>query len=200
MFSRTKFIIVFSLMLLLSSCVETVVVASVATGVVATRDKTVKNTAKDSVIAAKLATKFLQNDLKKLGNNVDVNVNEGRVLLTGIVRKDGDIKKATKLAWEVEGVKEVINEIGFTRKELGSKSFSRTMKDSAVTTKVKSRLLATKNIKSNNYSVKTIDGIVYLFGIASDEDELELAGNVAAKTSGARRVISHVILQTDSRR
>ena len=69
-----------------------------------------------------IAAKFLN-----AGNNLFVNINttvlEGRVLLTGFVDNQEIRIDAVRLVWEVEGVKEVINEI-----EIGNRD---TLKDYA---------------------------------------------------------------------
>ena len=69
----------------LTSCVETVVISSIAGGAISIREKSFSNTQKDVMIASKLATSYVKNGLKNIGNSVDISVNEGRVLLTGII-------------------------------------------------------------------------------------------------------------------
>ena len=48
--------------------------------------------------------------------NIEIEVVEGRVLLTGSVKKTKHRLDAIKLAWKVLGVREVINEIDVTDK------------------------------------------------------------------------------------
>ena len=42
---------------------------------------------------------------------LNLTVNQGRVLITGIVQNPDDRVEAVRLAWQVEGVTQVINEI-----------------------------------------------------------------------------------------
>ncbi|MBM5782430.1 MAG: BON domain-containing protein, partial [Pelagibacterales bacterium] len=94
-----------------TACMETVIVGSATTGFVVVREKSLPNTSKDIVISTKIGSSFLVNGLKNYGNSIDVTVNEGRVLLTGIVRDVQKAKLASDLCWSVKGVKEVIDEI-----------------------------------------------------------------------------------------
>jgi len=51
--------------------------------------------------------------------------------------------------------------------------------DAWISTQIESKLLFTKDIKSVNYSVETIDGVVYLMGIAQDREELDAVTQIA---------------------
>lgn len=194
-------IFVFITLLLTASCVETVVVGSVATGVVVTRDKSVTNTRKDIVISTAVASRFLVNGLKNYGNSVDVTVNEGRVLLTGIVRDANKAKTASELAWKVKGVKEVIDEIQVRDdSKVHLRDYSSAFKDYAITTQIETKMLFDKKILTLNYQTTTVDGIVYFLGVAEDEIEKRNLLSMAAKVRGVRRVVDHIILDDDSRR
>jgi len=65
---------------------------------------------------------------------------------------------------------------------------------------VKAKFKTTKHIRSLNYDVTTVDGTVYLFGIAQDSEEMRLTASVASKIKGVKNVVSHVILRYDQRR
>ncbi|MGB1710448.1 MAG: BON domain-containing protein, partial [Candidatus Puniceispirillaceae bacterium] len=62
------------------------------------------------MIFTKIQDNFLQTDAS-LPTVVDVTVNDGAVLLTGKVKTPEEKVLATKLTWEVRGVREVVNEI-----------------------------------------------------------------------------------------
>ena len=62
------------------------------------------------------------------------------VLLTGIVGGSYEATKATKLAWKIKGVKEVINEIQVaTKNPKKPKLATSYMKDTLITISVKAR-------------------------------------------------------------
>ncbi len=61
-------------------------------------------------------------------------------------------------------------------------------------------MLKSGAVGSVNYNVETVNGVVYLFGIASSQQELEQVTTLARTIDGVRRVVSHVMLKDDSRR
>ena len=86
-----------------SSCVGTAAVAASST------EKGLSTSVADGLIFTKIQDNFLQTDAS-LPTVVDVTVNDGAVLLTGKVKTPEEKVLATKLTWEVRGVREVVNE------------------------------------------------------------------------------------------
>lgn len=185
----------------LTSCVETVIVSSVAAGGVATREKSLSDTPKDIVISTKIGTAFFENGLKNPFNSVDVTVNEGRVLLTGIVEDDDRAQLANDLSWKVKGVKEVIDEI-----QLHSGNRNATSRiavasyDYITSIKIEGKLLISSNVRSFNYQITTVNKNVYVLGTARNRTELNKVLEIVSKTTGVEKVINHAILADDSRR
>ncbi len=186
---------------ILTSCVETVVVGSVTTAVVATREKSLSNTRYDVQIYTTLNSDFLQNGLKNFGNSIDVTVNEGRVLLTGIARDVQKAKLATDLAWKASGVKEVIDEIQVRDGEsVHFRDYTSATYDYFITSKIETKLVFAKNIATFNYKVTTVNGTVYLIGVAQDQAELKRVTDIITNVRGVEKVVSHVIMINDRRR
>ncbi|MDF2939418.1 MAG: transport-associated protein [Gammaproteobacteria bacterium] len=69
---------------------------------------------------------------------------------------------------------------------------------SAVTTKVKTALLATKGIDSNSITVNTYKSTVQLSGFVDTQAQKNLAGQTAANVTGVQRVINNIIVRTNS--
>lgn len=61
-------------------------------------------------------------------------------------------------------------------------------KDTWITTKVKSKLLTTSNVSSNNLKIVTENSIVYMMGLVSPT-EGNIAAKVAADTEGVTKVV-----------
>ncbi len=187
--------------LLLTSCVETVVVGSLTTGAIATREKSLNNTRTDIGIYTTLNVDFVQNGLKNFGNSIDVTVNEGRVLLTGIARDAQKAKLASDLSWKAAGVKEVIDEIQLREGEsVKFKDFTSAASDYFVTNKIEAKLLIAKKVPTFNYKITTVSGSVYVIGVARDESELNKVLTLITKIRGVEKVVSHVIFANDRRR
>lgn len=92
--------------------------------------------------------------------------------------------KVLSIAQTVPGVRRFYNEITI---EAPSSSLTRTS-DAWITTKVKTRLLATKNLQSGQFKVLTENGTVFLMGKVSRSQAVK-AVNVVRHTSGAQKVV-----------
>lgn len=64
----------------------------------------------------------------------------------------------------------------------------RVLSDSAITSKVKAKLLVTKGVPSTAISVETYEGRVQLSGFVDKKEQAVAAGKVAAAVSGVRTV------------
>ena len=195
-----KNVIFLSILLLFTSCVEIALLTSVKTANIAVREKSLSNSGKDVIITMDLVKSLTFNKLKTPSNMVDVTVNEARILLTGIVQNEKEAQKAVNIAWKVKNVKEVIDEIQVVKRFRIFRTSNQYLKDTSITSNIQSKLLFTKNIPSVNYQIITVNNVVYLLGVATSNSELNKVNNIAAKTKGVNRVVSHVILKDDNRR
>ena len=178
----------------LTSCIETAVGLGTAAVAASTTEKGFSTSVSDTVIEAKLTDKFIKNDAS-LVTGVESSVSNGAVLMTG--RLDTQDKKilATRLAWEIKGVKEVINEI----QVIGEKSIKTTAKDLAASAQLRAALIGDQEISSLNYSIDVVNGIVYLSGVAANEKERERVIAHAQALRFAKKVVNYIILSTDKR-
>ena len=170
----------------LSGCTA-VVGAGATVGVTAFQERGIKGRARDLRIEAMILESFISEELL-LPATIGVEVYEGRVLLTGASKNSSITDKAVKLSWTIDGVKEVINEIQ-THNSTSIIAFS---KDSWITAQMRSKLTFDMNVFSINYSIETVNGTVYLIGIAQDETEHNIVKQYASQIKFVNRVISHV--------
>lgn len=182
--------------ILLSGCVPLAIGAGTETAVIVAQERSVGNAVDDAGILLKVKNLYAQANYKDLLANVEIKVVEGRVLLTGNVDQPQSQIDAVNLAWQVNGVKEVINEIQ-VNDQAGVWNYAR---DVWISTQIRSRLLITKGVRSINYSVITVNQVVYLMGIAQDQSELDRVTSVAATTNYVQRVVSYVRLKDDPMR
>ena len=171
---------------LISGC-TTLVGAGATVGVAAYQERGIKGRAKDLKIEALILEQFIKAGLK-LTTTISVEVYEGRVLLTGASKNTNITDQAVKLAWKINGVKTVINEIQVE----SSSNIANFAQDAWITAQVKSNITFDTNIYSINYAIETVNGIVYLIGIAQNKMELDKVKNHASKIKFVRNVISHV--------
>lgn len=179
-------------LLTLSGCVPMALVgggSAVMTS--ATEERGVTGVVSDADIKTRISWKFSQHD-GEIFANINIVVRQGRVLLTGRVSTAQKHIAAVRYAWEVRGVKEVMDQIKTGKEqELGD-----TAKDSWVTTQLNSQLLFTRDINSVNYNIHTVDGVVYVMGIAQDKTELNRVLHVIRNTKDVKKVVNYAVIRT----
>jgi osmotically-inducible protein OsmY len=128
-----------------------------------------------------------------LHHKVDVNVYEGRVLLTGHVKDKEMQEDAIRLAWQVPGVKTVMNETTIE----DARTLMEYTQDKWISTKLHALLFLNKHVGSRNYEIIVSRGIVYLTGIAKDQKELDEVIYTVRTTKHVKKVVSYVRLMDD---
>lgn len=136
----------------------------------------------DAEIATKVKSK-LTGDPEINPFNIDVDVNEGVVRLSGKVEKVEARDEAVAHARDTEGVVRVINDI-----EIGEGSLGERVDDTALVVKVKAKLTASTELNPFNINVDAEDGVVTLMGRVESREKKELAGRIARETEGVVRV------------
>jgi osmotically-inducible protein OsmY len=178
----------------LSGCVvEGLLGAGTAVGTAVVQERSLGDAIDDTVIWSRIKKAFFeQNDGQELFVNIKVKLSEGRVFLTGFVGRPEDRVRAIDIVWKQKGVKEVVSEIRVRGEDGKDYKFGNYAKDSWITTQIRSKLLFDGKIKSVNYTMDTIDGVVYMLGVAQNNAELDRVTNIAASTKGVQKVVSYV--------
>ena len=121
---------------------------------------------------------------------IQVEVLDGRIFVTGKVDGPEEKIKVTKLAWETKGVRSVKNAIEIK----GQSNFKNTAKDILITSQLRTALVFSKIIKSNNYTLETINQKIYIFGIALNPEEKKAVINEANKIYDVKEVVPTIYL------
>ena len=150
----------------------------------------VSRTVEDIAIRARINDALFQRDVDLFGA-VSLAVENGRVLLTGSVETPDDRLEATRLVWQTDGVREVINELQVT----DTTTILDRARDLIVTKTLQSRLLFDTHVRSITYSVDTVNGTVYLLGTARSQDELDRVKSHAGNIQYVENVVSYVTVE-----
>ena len=153
-------------------------------------ERGLKGSAEDLQTRAEVLHYLFQKDVDLFGA-VSVSVTQGRVLLTGKVKGPKDRIEATKHAWKATGVAEVINEL----QVIDRSSIADHAKDILINKSLQARLLVDQEIKFINYTVDTVNGTVYLFGIAQNHEELERVIAVVRQTNYVENIVNYVTIK-----
>jgi osmotically-inducible protein OsmY len=178
----------------LGGCVVAAVGAAGTGAKAVSEDRSTGSQVDDSVIKINLDAKFI-GDSFSLFNNVSTTVNEGRVLLTGSVKKPEYRIEAERLAWTVKGVREVNNEIQVEDQS----GIWDGLRDTRICTEVRSDLTFDRDIHSQNYSLDCVNGIVYVSGIAKDKDELDRVKAHIKSISGVKDIVVYTRFKDEAR-
>lgn len=116
--------------------------------------------------------------------HVNVHAYNGVVLLTGEVSSDQLRSLAGDTARKYRGVRQVHNELQIQ----GNTSILSRTNDGWLTTKVKSKLLANKEIPSSKIKVITENSTIYLMGMVP-QSLGERAARIASATAGVKKVV-----------
>ncbi len=163
-------------------------------GTAASQEGGLKNAARDTAIRLEISDFWFKKDLK-IFSRLNLTVQDGRVLITGIVDNPDHRVDAVRLAWQAEGVSQVINEIQ-VRDE--PRSWTQYGRDTWITTQLRGYITFDKHIQSINYSIDTVNGVVYLMGVGQDQAEIDRVIDHARNTAYVTQVISYVRLRGET--
>lgn len=167
--------------------------AGAAVGIAAVREGGIKGAVNDAAIVASINDLWFRYDVETF-SKLSLTVEQGRVLITGVVQDPEDRVEAVRLAWQPEGVNQVINEIRIADGE-GIPGYVR---DTWITTQLRAHLTLDRDVQSLNYSIDTVQGIVYLMGVAQNQAELNRVIETARTIGHVKQVISYVKMLGES--
>ena len=183
-----KLVILLFLSFFVISCGPTLVTSGAKTAVEQkNNDKTLRESWDDATIKLGIKEKYFSYDAT-LFTKIDVEVELGKVLLTGVV-PFGDMRlEAVRLAWQQEGVVEVLNEISIDT----GYGLDDIAKDKFISTQLFTKILTDGEIKKFKYDFEVQKQIIYLFGISNDQQEIDLVIDHAKSIKGVLDIINYI--------
>jgi osmotically-inducible protein OsmY len=166
--------------------------AGATTGRMALQDRGFGQGISDNAIALGINNAWLEAD-PAIFRLVDTSVHQGRVLLTGAVKYPETRVEAVRLAWTVDGVKEVINEIIVDDR----RTLLDAPMDAWISARLRAALVFASDVNAVNFAVDVVNRTVFLMGIARSQDELDRVLAIAREVGGVRQVVSHVRLASE---
>jgi len=142
----------------------------------------------DKLAETLIMKKIVQNNYKQIFLNVKVI--DGTALLSGRVENAEDKLKLTKFAWETAGIKAVRNDIVIADET----SFKQRAKDILISSQLSAALLINKKISSRNFNLETINGKIYIYGMARTSAEMEEVIKEAKLIPDVVEVVPSIIL------
>ena len=177
---------IFSLTLL--SCSPTILTKGTSAVVGQSNDgKSLGESWDDTTIKLGIKEKYFSYDAT-LFTKIDVEVELGKVLLTGVV-PFGDMRlEAVRLAWQQDGVIEVLNEISIDT----GYGLDDIAKDKFISTQLFTKILTDNGIKKFKYDFEVQKQIIYIFGVSNDQNEINRVIGHAKSIKGVIDIINYI--------
>ncbi len=182
----TRFLVIVSALLALNGCAAPLVIGgAAATGVAVAYDRRTAGTILDDE-RIELQVLSLVAEEQQLAQRTHLNVTSynGIVLLTGEIEEEALGQRIAELARKVAKVREIKNELVIGPP---SPAASRS-RDTVLTTRVKSRLVADSSVDATAIKVVSENGTVYLMGMVN-RSEAANAVEVTRSTEGVQRIV-----------
>jgi osmotically-inducible protein OsmY len=140
----------------------------------------------DAWITAKVKTMLLFH--RSVSAMTEVNTTDGIVTLQGKATSQAQKDLTTEYAKDVEGVKDVKNEMTIAKTSKKAQTAVGKIDDASITALVKMTLLYHRSTSALNTKVTTKNGVVTLSGKASNAAEKDLATKFAKDVNGVKSV------------
>lgn len=152
------------------------------------------DSAKNAWRQGKVETVYLLNE--HLNNfKIDTSVDKETITLKGMVETEVEKELAEELAYNVDGIKEVDNQLEVSKdapkttadKGDEDRSFTQAIKDASLTASVKAKLIQSE-VKARNIDVDTYNAVVSLDGKVQSKAHIDLANEIAKNIDGVKDV------------
>jgi osmotically-inducible protein OsmY len=168
---------------LVQGCGALLAGGAAATGVVVSQDRRTMGTlTEDEGIEIKTSSRI--GERFKDGVHINVTSYNRMVLLTGEVPDAEARTESERIAWSVENVRGVHDELAVA----GVSSFTVRSNDTLITSNVKTRLLDSNKVNPLHVKVVTENSVVYLMGLVTKEEAND-ATEIARTSSGVQKVV-----------
>jgi len=128
-------------------------------------------------------------------SGTDVYVKDGIVSLRGEASSQAQKELTAEYAKDVEGVKEVKNELTIAKTPAKpNQTTSEKIDDASITAQVKSSLFSHRSTSSISTKVETTDGVVTVSGIAKNAAEKSLVTKLVNDINGVTSVINNMTI------
>lgn len=168
----------------LQGCAAAVVGGAAATGATVALDRRTTGVFVGDQEIELRAQKRLKEAFPKNAGSISITSYNRQVLLTGQVQDESSRTRAGEIVKDVPDVRAVYNELSVA----GVASLSDDANDTAITGKVKARLLRDESVPGTKIKVVTEMAVVYLMGLVT-QNEAHIATEIARTTNGVAKVV-----------
>ena len=148
----------------------------------------------DAGVTAAVKTKLAADDTVK-AYKIDVDTKDHIVTLAGTVDTAEAKSHAVEVVRNTKGVTSVVDQLTVAPPPVATSGMLEPMTDAAITTAVKTKLLADPFVSGLKIDVDTNKATVTLTGTVSTDDEKARAENVTKETTGVSAVVNSLVVK-----
>jgi len=176
--------------LALAACTPTTASLAVDGAYTASEERTLDDVVDDNGIKLEL-NKLLIDEGLGLFKDVSTVVYRRHVYLLGDVEKAEDKARAGRIAHVPEKVAAVTNDIQVTSEG----GIADVVDDIFIEKAIQTDLLFDSAVDSSNYRVRSVNGVIYLIGLAESRAELDKALAIIKERRDVRRIVNYVTVK-----
>lgn len=188
-YPKVKGLIIGCSLMFLGGCEPVTTVVTTVGGVVGIgvlEERSAEDSLRDKHIQLNIHLEINRQNLST-GNEIFVLVYEQEAMLAGFVQNDEQVSKIEAIAKNTQGVRRQYNEL-----RSGKISTEMYVKDRALGVEVSTRLSLEKGVHAVNYTIRIVDGIAYMMGLALSSEELNRVRSIISSIVGIRGIVSQV--------
>ncbi|MDB6169946.1 MAG: osmY [Verrucomicrobia bacterium] len=149
----------------------------------------------DAWMAVKIRSRLLvKGNVSALSTKVDVN--SGKVTLTGTADNLAEKELTAAYAKDIEGVKSVTNDLVVKEPSPKPDTIGEKIDDASITTQVKYALVSHRSTRALKTKVTTTDGVIVITGEAASDAEKSLVTKLAKDVRGAKSVDNNMTVKS----
>lgn len=172
-----------------SGCAPVVIGAAGGAAVAATDERSVGEQIDDANLTARVKAALIDTP-EVPARKIDVDSQNGEVILTGVVDTREQKEKAVAVARKVEGARKVIDNL-----QVGVETLGDAFSDKFLVTKINKNLLMAPGIRTFNIDVDADRGVVTLTGVVDTQANKQRIIDIARSTSGTMKVVDNLVVR-----
>lgn len=173
-----------------SGCAPVVVGAAAGGAALAATDqRTLGRQIDDTTVTARVKAALI-NTAEVPARKIDVDTQDGEVILTGVVDTREQKEKALAVARKVKGARKVIDNL-----QVGVETLGDSFNDMVLVTRINKELFMAPGIRTFNVDVDADRGVVTLTGVIDTQANKQRILNIARNTPGAMQVVDNLVVR-----
>lgn len=159
----------------------------------AVEDRQGGDIARDTQIKAGLIADISREMSDELATRIGIDVYEQVVMLTGEVKSDAERTQLENIVRASSRVKRLYNEIQVVPE--GTEAEGSWIDDVVVKQKFYGKLATTSGVDHTNWRYRSVNGVLYLFGRALSQGEMDKVIAIAKDTKDIQQVVNHAFVR-----